>query len=167
MVDGDIQPVEGGEVDTLAGTYGEGISVTDAQSKEEHHTSSVDGQSMGQSMGMTEFISPDITTADITMTDTMHRIESATTMMIDGVAVLADIAEEEEEMAAAQIEKERVELVERIKEAIEERDRVHSLNSQVQNEIAEYLARKKVICYIVPCHNGHGEEMLWTCGCVM
>ena len=133
---------------TLAGAADQEVSVTDSQSKEEHHTS-VGGQGMEETELL---ITPDLTTAEITaapvldINGPMHRIESATTMTIDGVPVLMDIAEEEEETA-----EERKELVEKIKEAIEERDRLNTLNTQVQNEIAEYLARKKVICtYIVP-----------------
>lgn len=130
----------------------------DTDEEEEEFRTSIGGQSIGTTELESHPISPNATTADITATDTapMQRVESAMTTMIDRVPVLADIAEEEEE-TAAQREKEREGLVERIKEAIEERDRLNSLNSQVQNEIAEYLARKKVIC-IVP---SHGK--LWLC----
>lgn len=63
-------------------------------------------------------------------------------MMIDGIPVLQDIMEEEpEEMLS---EENREELLDQIKLAIEEKDRLQGLNSQVQHEIAEYLARKKV-----------------------
>lgn len=66
-------------------------------------------------------------------------------LMIDGVPVLQDIVEEEPaEVEVEEMEDDREEIVEQIKLAIEERDRLQSLSSQVQHDIAEYLARKKV-----------------------
>lgn len=64
-------------------------------------------------------------------------------LMIDGVPVLQDIIEVEEPEEVA-MEEDRDELVEQVRLAIEERDRLQGLSSQVQHEIAEYLARKKV-----------------------
>ena len=66
-------------------------------------------------------------------------------VMIDGVPVLEDIAEEGEEAEEGESEEVRQELLDKIMEAIAERDRMQSLSNQVQSEIAEYLARKKVI----------------------
>lgn len=62
---------------------------------------------------------------------------------IDGIPVLQNIVEEEPEEVV--LEENREELLEQIKVAFEERDRLSVLSSQVQHEIAEYLARKKVI----------------------
>ena len=64
-------------------------------------------------------------------------------MTIDGIPVLQDIAEEEPEEAVP--EENREELLQQIKVVFEERDRLLGVSSQVQHEIAEYLARKKVI----------------------
>ena len=55
---------------------------------------------------------------------------------------MEDIAEEGEE--EKENEELRMELLEKIRAATEERDRMQALSNQVQAEIAEYLARKKV-----------------------
>ncbi len=69
-------------------------------------------------------------------------------VMIDGVPVLANIEEEEEEEEEVVVEENREELIEQIQFALEKRDRLQGLSSQVQHDIAEYLARKKV--YVIP-----------------
>lgn len=61
---------------------------------------------------------------------------------IDGVPVLEDIVEEEEEEEV--IQESREELIETIMLAMEESSRLESVNSHIQSDIAEYLARKKV-----------------------
>ncbi len=64
---------------------------------------------------------------------------------IDGIPVLEDITEEAEEEAGEEEGAEKKqELLEKILDAIEERNRMQTLNEQVQSEIAEFLARKKV-----------------------
>ena len=55
---------------------------------------------------------------------------------IDGVEVLHDILEEDEE--------EKEELLKQMKEVLEERERLLDRNYELQHEVAEYLARKKV-----------------------
>lgn len=59
------------------------------------------------------------------------------------VPILDDIREEEEE-EEEESEEVRQELITKILEAAAERDRMQTLSSQVQSDIAEYLARKKV-----------------------
>ena len=62
--------------------------------------------------------------------------------------VLEDIREEEEEEEEEVVDKE--ELLERCRAALGEQERLHSLNTQLQHKIAEYLARKKVcVCVCV------------------
>ena len=64
---------------------------------------------------------------------------------IDGIPVLEDIAEEPELVVAEEEEGEsREELMEKIQAAMAEKNRLEAHNNQIQSEIAEYLARKKV-----------------------
>ena len=65
-------------------------------------------------------------------------------VMIDGIPVLADIEEKKSEDGSEESEEIKKEIIEQIKDALEERKKMQSLNLQVQHEIAEYLARKKV-----------------------
>lgn len=87
--------------------------------------------------------------ADVTprpQSEAESRGEEESVVMIDGVPVLEDIVEEAEEgegdeMADVAM---REALLEKIKTAMEEKERLEVTNMQVQHEIAEYLARKKV-----------------------
>ena len=72
-------------------------------------------------------------------------LQKSEAIMIDDIPVLEDIREEGEEEEEEENEEVRRELLESIMDAVAERDRMQSLSNQVQSEIAEYLARKKVI----------------------
>ncbi len=71
--------------------------------------------------------------------------QSDRVIMIDGVPVLENISEENEEGDDEEEEQTREELILEIKDATEQRDRLLFLTKQIQQEVAEYLARRKVL----------------------
>ena len=88
----------------------------------------------------------DITEVPEAPLDDQPRFEHGEVLTMEGVPVLEDIMEEGEEEG----EEVKQELIDKIRAAMDERDRLQSLNNQVQSEIAEYLARKKVPLPIYP-----------------